>query len=53
MIKLNVYEYLIKDKVTGNYTGSYTVKAGCPNEETLKIKHHAKKVDTINFPYGK
>ena len=53
MTKLNVYEYLIKDKKAGDYTGSYTVKAGCPNEEILKTKHHAKLVDTINFPYDK
>lgn len=49
MVKLNVYEYIIKDKKVGNYIGSYTVKAGCPNESILKKKLHSKLVDSFKF----
>lgn len=50
-MKVNVYEYPIKDKICGKYTGSYTVKAGSPNEKELKKKYHAKKVDSFEHVY--
>lgn len=53
MVKLNVYEYTIKDSKLGNYKGSYTVIAGCPNEPILKEKLHSKLVDTFYNTYRK
>lgn len=47
-MKVNVYEYPIKDKKVGDYMGSYTIEAGSPNEKPLKEKLHAKKVDSFD-----
>jgi len=49
MIKLRVYEYTIKNKQIGNYTGSYTIKAGCPNEEKLAKEYKATMVDEFEL----
>ncbi len=43
-MKYRVYEYPIKTKDL-EYTGSYTVKADCPNEKPLAKKLKAKMVE--------
>lgn len=52
-MKLNVYEYTIKDSKVGNYKGSYTVIAGCPNEPILKDKLHSKLVQSFEHTIRK
>jgi len=42
---LKVYEYQIKDKNLGTYTGSYTIKAGSPKEQELAKQLKAKFVE--------
>lgn len=50
-MKLNVYEYTIKDGKVGEYTGSYTVKAGCVKEKELQKKFKSKLVDSFEHNY--
>ena len=49
-MKLNVYEYVIKDN-DKEYIGSYTVKAGCPKEKELKKQLKATLVDSFDHTY--
>ena len=48
-MKLNVYEYTIKDSISHKtYKGSYSVIADSPKEQELKLEFKSKLVDTIN-----
>ena len=51
-MKLNVYEYTIRDSKVGKYTGSYTIKAGCEKEKELQNQFKSHKVDSFDFEYN-
>ena len=50
-MKFKVYEYNIKNKVIGDYTGSFTLKEGCLKEQELKKGYKAKLVDEFESIY--
>ena len=48
-IRLNVYEYTIKDSKLGKYKGSYTIPAGVPTEKEQQKKYHSKLVQSFDY----